>query len=112
MKLLPTLALGLLLCPMAFADKHQPVSGTLQDLRTVGTTTHKQKHQQYDLVIVAGAQEYTCRSKMGRSVKPTEFVVGSPVQFEVNGEKGRVWNQAGKQLDCGIVRVEAISPTR
>src|ERR1700683_1263983 len=82
-------------------------SATLKDLQTVGTTSKKQKHQQYDFVVDTPTNEYVCRSKLGSSVKPTQFVVGSSVQFKVNGQKGEVTNSAGNHVGCGIVKVVA-----
>jgi hypothetical protein len=82
-------------------------SATLKDLQTVGSTTKKQKHQQYDFVVNTPTNEYVCRTKLGSSMKPTQFVVGSDVQFKVNGQKGEVWNSAGNHMGCGIVKVVA-----
>ena len=63
-------------------------TATLKDLQTVGTTSKKQKHQQYDLVVDTSTNEYVCRTKLGSSLKPTQFVVGSTLQFKVNGQNG------------------------
>jgi hypothetical protein len=82
-------------------------TGTLKDLQTVGTTSKKQKHQQYDLVIDTSANEYTCRTKLGSSFKPTQFVVGSTLQFKASGQNGEATNPAGNKVKCGIVRVAA-----
>ena len=41
---------------------------TLKDLQTVGSTSKKQKHQQYDLVIDTSSNEYVCRTKLGSSL--------------------------------------------
>jgi hypothetical protein len=84
-------------------------TATLKDLQTVGSTTKKQKHQQYDLVIDTMSNEYVCRSKLGNSLKPTQFVVGSTVEFKQNGQNGEVKNSAGNNVKCGIVRVGALS---
>jgi hypothetical protein len=85
-------------------------TATLKDLQTVGTTSKKQKHQQYDLVLDTPANEYVCRSKLGKSVKAIDFVVGSSFEFKMNGQNGEVSNAAGKQIKCSIVRVEAAKP--
>jgi hypothetical protein len=84
-------------------------TATLKDLQTVGSTTKKQKHQQYDLVIDTTSNEYVCRSKLGSTVKPTQFVVSSTLQFKQNGQNGEVKNSAGNSVKCGIVRVGALS---
>jgi hypothetical protein len=82
-------------------------TATLKDLQTVGTTSKKQKHQQYDFVLDTPTNEYICRTKLGSSVKPTQFVVGSTLEFKVNGQKGDVTNSAGNHVGCGIVKVVA-----
>ena len=85
-------------------------TGTLKDLQTVGTTSKKQKHQQYDLVVDTPSNEYVCRTKLGSSVKPTQFVVGSTLEFKVSGQNGEATNTAGNHLKCAIVRVGAPTP--
>jgi hypothetical protein len=85
-------------------------TATLKDLQTVGTTSKKQKHQQYDLVVDTPSNEYVCRTKLGSSVKPTQFVVGSTLEFKVSGQNGEATNSAGNHLKCAIVRVGAPTP--
>jgi hypothetical protein len=82
-------------------------TATLKDLQTVGSTNKKQKHQQYDFVVDTPTNEYVCRTKLGSSMKPTQFVVGSSVEFKVDGQKGEVRNTAGNHVGCGIVKVVA-----
>ena len=82
-------------------------TATLKDLQTVGTTNKKQKHQQYDLVIDTPSNEYVCRSRLGSTVKPTQFVVGSTLEFKLSGQNGEEKNSAGNQVKCVIVRVAA-----
>src|SRR5580693_2260040 len=84
-------------------------TATLKDLQTVGTTSKKQKHQQYDLVLDTRTNEYVCRTKLGSSMKPTQFVVGSPLQFKLNGQSGEATNSSGNHVKCGIVKVTAAS---
>ena len=84
-------------------------TATLKDLQTVGSTTKKQKHQQYDFVVDTPTNEYVCRSKLGSSMKPTQFVVGSTLEFKVDAQKGQVTNSAGNHVGCGIVKV--VAPT-
>jgi hypothetical protein len=84
-------------------------TATLKDLQTVGTTSKKQKHQQYDLIIDTASNEYVCRTKLGSSMKPTQFVVGSPLQFKLNGQSGEATNSSGNHVKCGIVKVTAAS---
>ncbi len=87
-------------------------TATLKDLQTVGSTTKKQKKQQYDLVLGTSTNEYVCRSKLGSTVKPTEFVVGTTVEFKLNGQNGEATTPAGKRVKCGIVRVAAAQPVQ
>src|ERR1700761_145207 len=82
-------------------------TATLKDLQTVGTTSKKQKHQQYDLIVDTPANEYVCRTKLGSSMKPTQFVVGTSIQFKLNGQNGEATNAAGNHVKCAIVRVAA-----
>ena len=84
-------------------------TATLKDLQTVGSTSKKQKHQQYDFIVDTPANEYVCRTKLGSSMKPTQFVVGSTLEFKVDGQKGEVRNTAGNHVSCGIVKV--VAPT-
>jgi len=82
-------------------------TATLKDLQTVGTTSKKQKHQQYDFVVDTPTNEYVCRTKLGSSIKPTQFIVGSTLEFKVDEQKGEVRNSAGNHTGCGIVKVVA-----
>ena len=82
-------------------------TATLKDLQTVGSTSKKQKHQQYDFVVDTPTNEYVCRTKLGSSMKPTQFVVGSTLEFKVDGQKGEVKNTAGNHVGCGFVKVAA-----
>lgn len=82
-------------------------SSTLKDFQPAGTTDKKHKHQQFDFIFVASGTQYTCRSKEGDKLKATDFPVGSDIAYEVNGNKGKVKNQSGKQVSCTIMRVES-----
>jgi hypothetical protein len=79
---------------------------TLKDLQPAGTTDKKtHKHQQYDLSFVAQGKQYTCRTNENESLKATDFVVGSGMEFEINGTKGKVKSVSGKKTECSVVRV-------
>jgi hypothetical protein len=95
-----------LLCTPGFAASLIQ-TGNLKDLQTVGSTTKKEKHQQYDLVVDTSTNEYVCRTKLGSSFNPTQFVVGSSIQFKVDGQKGEATTPQGKKTKCAIVRVAA-----
>ena len=85
--------------------QHDPTTATLKDLQTVGSTSKKQKHQQYDFVVDTPTNEYVCRLKLGSSMKSTQFVVGSTLEFKVDGQKGEVRNTQGNHVSCGVVKV-------
>jgi hypothetical protein len=83
---------------------------TLKDVQPAGTTDKNHKHQQYDLSFVSSTgKDYTCRTSEKTSVKATDFVVGSNVNYQVDGNKGKVKSSAGKQLSCTIVRVANVA---
>jgi uncharacterized protein YcfJ len=87
------------------------IEGTtaLKDFQPTGTTDKKtHKNQQYDLSFVALGKQYTCRTVEKESLKATDFVVGSDVKYEINGDKGKVKNAGGKQVECTIMRVAEV----
>src|ERR1700761_909520 len=98
----------LMVTPLFAADLVQ--TATLKDLQTVGTTSKKQKKQQYDLIVDTATNEYTCRTKLGSSFNPTQFIVGSTLEFKVNGQKAEVKNPAGNKEKCATVRAAAAPP--
>lgn len=88
------------------------IEGTtnLKDMQPVGTTDKKtHKNQQYDLSFVASGKQYSCRTNEKESVKATDFVVGSDVEYEISGNKGKVKSSSGKKVECTITRV-AVAP--
>jgi hypothetical protein len=84
-------------------------TGTLKDSRPAGTP-EKKKHQVYDLSFDAPPHSYTCRTDRNKSMNPTDFVVGDLISYEIDGQKVKIKAPAGKQVDCKVVRVEAIRP--
>jgi hypothetical protein len=78
---------------------------TLKDLQPAGTVDKDHKNQQYDLSFAAAGKQYTCRTSEKKSLNATEFVVGSDVKYQVDGNKGKLKNSSGKQIECTIVRV-------
>jgi uncharacterized protein YcfJ len=88
------------------ASAGSKIEGTtkLKDFQPAGTTDKTHKHQQYDLSFAAAGKQYTCRSNEGKSLKATDFVVGSDVKYEINGNKGKL-RASGKQVECTVVRV-------
>jgi hypothetical protein len=82
---------------------------TLKDFQPFGTIDKKtHKHQQYDLSFAAMGKLYTCRSVEKESLKATDFVVGSDVQYQINGDKGKVKNASGKEVECTVMRVAEV----
>jgi hypothetical protein len=95
------------LAPCALASS-TVTPGTLKDLQTVGSTTKKQKKQQYDLVVDTASNEYVCRTKLGEKVKATDWVIGSSLQFKLSGQNGEATTATDKHIKCGIVRVAPV----
>jgi hypothetical protein len=78
----------------------------LKDFQPTGAVDKKtHKNQQYDLSFAASGRQYTCRTVEKESLKATDFVVGDNVKYEINGDKGKVKNSNGKQIECTVVRV-------
>jgi len=78
---------------------------TLKDFQPTGTTDKGHKNQQYDLSFAASGKQYTCRTSEKKSLSATDFVVGSDVKYQINGNKGKLKNTSGRQIACTIVRV-------
>ena len=94
----------------ASAAKKDAGTTTLKDVQPAGTTdTKDKKKQQYDFIFEASGNHYTCRSSPKTSVKAIDFVVGSDVKYEVDGDKSKLKTAAGKQVKCTVVRVEKVS---
>jgi uncharacterized protein YcfJ len=85
---------------------------TLKDFQPAGTTDKDHKHQQYDLSFAASGKQYTCRTSEKKSLNPADFVVGSDVKYQIDGNKGKVKNASGKQIECSIVRVADLSASQ
>ncbi|MFZ0590226.1 MAG: hypothetical protein WAM39_07070 [Bryobacteraceae bacterium] len=83
---------------------------TLKDVQPAGITDKKHKHQQYDLSFVSSTgKDYTCRTIEKTKVKATDLVVGSNVNYQLDGDKAKIKTSAGKQLSCTIVRVANVA---
>jgi hypothetical protein len=86
-------------------------STTLKDVQPAGVTDKKHKHQQFDLSFTSSTgKDYVCRTGEKTSVKATDLVVGSNVNYEVDGHKGKLKTSAGKKFSCTIVRVAMATP--
>jgi len=99
----------LLVCALtAMAATKDSGSTTLKDLQPVAAAG-KEKHQQFDFSFESTAKRYVCRTSPKTSVKATDFVVGSDLKYQVNGNKGELKSSSGKQVKCTVVRVEDVS---
>jgi hypothetical protein len=108
------IALGMLTMITLGATAATKDSGTtsLKDVQPAGTTDKNHKHQQYDLSFVSSAgMDYACRTSEKTSVKATDFIVGSTVNYQINGNNGKIKTSAGKELKCTIVRVAKADAT-
>jgi hypothetical protein len=100
------LALMAALALPTFAAQKESGATSLKDVQPAGTTSKDHKKQQYDFTFDSATHEYTCRSNENEKVNATDFVVGSQVSYQVNGNKGKVKSTStGKQVSCMIVRV-------
>ena len=84
---------------------------TLKDFQPAGTPDKDHK-QQYDLSFAAAGKQYTCRTSEKKSINATDFVVGTDVKYQVDGNKGKLKNTGGKQVECTIVRVADASSSQ
>jgi hypothetical protein len=83
----------------------------LKDLQPAGTTDKNNKNQQYDFTFVStSGKDYTCRTSEKTKLNATDFVVGSDLSYEVDGNKGKLKSSSGKKVDCSIVRVAEAAP--
>jgi hypothetical protein len=109
-----SIAVVLLLLAVAIsgnAAKKQTGSTTLKDLQPAGTTdTKDKKKQQFDFSFDTADHHYVCRTGPKTKVKATDFVVGSTVKYEVNGDNGKLKNSSGEDVKCKVVRVEQAAP--
>jgi hypothetical protein len=95
----------------SFADKIK-VDSTLKDSQPHGVKDKEHKHQAYDLFFDAQGKTYTCRTDSGDSMKATDFVVGSPIHLEIDGNKVKIKTPANKKVECEIVRAEVLPAAR
>lgn len=107
------LSIGLLVAVLAgagVAANKESGSSILKNVEPAGTTDKQHKKQQYDLTFATAKNEYTCRTNENQKVQATQFVVGSAITFNINGNKGEVKStQSGKSAKCTLVRVAAVT---
>jgi hypothetical protein len=108
-----TLALTVILLALAgigVAANKESGSTTLTNIQPAGITDKQHKKQQYDLTFSTTKNDYTCRSNEKDKVNATDWVVGSSINYKINGNKGEVKNtQSGKDVKCMVVRVAAVT---
>jgi hypothetical protein len=108
MRKLCIFALAIAITVPAFASPKESGTTKLKDAQPAGTTDKSHKKQQYDFTFDSATHEYTCRSNEKDKVNATDFVVGSDIQYQVQGNKGKVKSANGKQVGCMVVRVAAL----
>jgi hypothetical protein len=91
----------------------QKVTGDtiLKDLQPAGVAdkhAKHSKHQVFDLTFDTTGNEYICRTNADKSVNVTNFVVGSSVNYEMDGKKVKITTPNDKKVACTIVRVAVI----
>jgi hypothetical protein len=96
----------------ALADKKIQGTTTLKDSQPTGTPDKEHKHQTYDLSFNSTDKAYTCRTDPNKSMNATDFVIGTDMKFEIDGSKAKITTPQGKQVECKVVRVEALPAPR
>ena len=85
---------------------------TLKDFQPYGTKDKDHKHQGYELTFQASGKQYSCRTDPKHSVNAIDFVVGSSMKFQLDGDKAKLKTAEGKDVECKVVRVEAFAATQ
>jgi hypothetical protein len=93
----------------AFAGTKLEGTTTLKDSQPYGVKDTEHKHQAYDLSFEAKGKSYTCRTDPSKSMNATDFVVGTDVNYKIDGNKAKIKTPQNKEVECKIVRVEALS---
>jgi hypothetical protein len=107
-KLLALMVMVLMVSGLALAAKKESGSTSLTNVQPAGTTDKKHKKQQYDLTFTTTMNDYTCRTNENEKLNATDWVVGSPITYKINGNKGEIKNtQSNKNVKCVVVRVAA-----
>jgi len=106
MRKLSAVLVVVIFCALSVADGKQKGTTNLKDVQPAGITDKENKNQQYDFIFDASGLHYTCRTSHKNSVKITDFVVGTDVNYEIDGNKCKLKNTGGKKVDCTVVRVE------
>ena len=109
-KTLALFVIALFLGTLAFAANKESGSTTLKDVQPAGTTDKKHKKQQFDLSFATSKNDYTCRTNENEKINATDWVVGSSINYKIDGNKGEIKNtQSNKNVKCMVVRVAAVT---
>ena len=100
-----TLALSMLAALPVSAAKLKG-NTTLKDAQPAGVKDKDHKHQVYDLFFDAAGKSYTCRTDSDKSMNATDFIVGTALKYELDGNKTKLETPEGKKVECKVVRVE------
>jgi hypothetical protein len=111
-KALALFVIVLFTASLALAANKESGSTTLTNVQPAGTTDKQHKKQQFDLTFSGSRNDYTCRTNENQKVQATQFVVGTTVNYKIDGNKGQVKStSSGKNVKCTLVRVAAITAT-
>ncbi len=111
MKKMIVLALAAAVAMPLFASKMKG-STVLKDVQPTAQTPDKEhKHQAYDLSFNGEGKSYTCRTDSDKSMNATDFVVGNPINYEIDGKKVKISTPEKKKVECTVVRVENAAAT-
>lgn len=103
------LAMGICLVALpALADKLKGETN-LKDVQPAGTQSKDQKHQIFDLSFESQSHTYVCRTNHKKSMNAADFIVGAPINYEIDGDKVKIKTQQNKKVECKVVRVEQTS---
>lgn len=97
----------------ALGGSKQQGTATLKEFQPTGVPDQKSKHtkhQVFDLTFDAATNEYVCRTSGNKSTNASEFVVGTSVRYEIDGQKVKIKTPENKSLECKIVRASLASP--
>ena len=106
------LVLGMGIClatPLSALAEKIKGQTNLKDVQPAGTQSKDQKHQIFDLLFESQSHTYTCRTNYKKSMNAADFVVGSPINYEIDGDKVKIKTQQNKKVECKVVRVEQTS---
>jgi len=110
-KILALFGIVLFSAALAQAANKESGSTSLTNVQPAGTTDKQHKKQQFDLTFSTSQNEYTCRTNENQKVQATQFVVGTTVNYKIDGNKGDVKStSSGKSVKCKLVRVAAFTP--